>query len=196
MKLYLIIRGKWRTPNHSNKRSEDDTHKVKEEIYKAVGRRNFSGDVGSNPDIDVDDKTGKIILRGKGPFWKKTYPTSLPADDFFILCFSCIKDAEETEVSLLLPQHDTPEKEHDSSMNIIRVNDDLYLDDVYLVPEEDSVLSALIGLLFKMHCRGDRTENKYILVLLRRKDRNHIDSGEHNYHVHITALNRQFKAVK
>lgn len=85
--LYLIIRGRWRTPCHSNDRSKDDSHKIKEQILKKVGKRIFEKEVGKNPDLDVNPATEKIILKGRGTYSRKIFETELDADGYFIQCF-------------------------------------------------------------------------------------------------------------
>lgn len=85
--LHLIIRGRWRTPSHSNDRSKDDSHKIKEQILKKVGKHIFEREVGKNPDLDVDPTTEKIILKGRGNYSRKIYETELDADGYFVQCF-------------------------------------------------------------------------------------------------------------
>ena len=85
--LHLIIRGRWKTPCHSNDRSKDDSHKIKEQILRKVGKHIFEREVGRNPDLDVDPKTEKIIFKGRGNHSQKIYETELDADDYFVQCF-------------------------------------------------------------------------------------------------------------
>jgi len=85
--LHLIIRGRWKSPSHSNDRSKDDTHKIKEKILKEIGKRIFEKEVGKNPDLDIDPTTGKIILKGRGEYSRKIFETEIDADDYFVQCF-------------------------------------------------------------------------------------------------------------
>ena len=56
--------------------------KTKKSILAKAGSSNFSGVVGTNPDIKVIG--GKIVLVGAGADFKgKSYPTELDASDFF-----------------------------------------------------------------------------------------------------------------
>jgi hypothetical protein len=56
--------------------------KIKKSILAKVGTINFSGVVGTNPDVKVIG--GKIVLVGAGSEFKgKSYPTDLDASDFF-----------------------------------------------------------------------------------------------------------------
>jgi hypothetical protein len=89
--LHLIIRGTWRTPSHSNDRSKDDTHKVKEQILKEVGKVIYEKKVGKNPDLDICPKTKKIILKGRKNYSKKICETELNAGDYFVQCFLLTK---------------------------------------------------------------------------------------------------------
>ena len=52
---------------------------IKPNILKKAG--NYAKNVGKNPDIIVEK--GEIILKGTGPFAKKTFNTGLKAIDFF-----------------------------------------------------------------------------------------------------------------
>jgi hypothetical protein len=85
--LHIIIRGKWKSPEHSSDRSKDDTHKIKEEILNDVGKYIFEKEVGKNPDLDIDPQTEKIILRGRSGSSKKIFETNLNADGYFIKLF-------------------------------------------------------------------------------------------------------------
>lgn len=87
--LHLIIRGKWKSPNHSTDRKKDDTHEIKEEILKEAGRRIFEKRVGKNPDLDIDPLTEKIRLKGRGAQSKEIFETDINADDYFIQTFIC-----------------------------------------------------------------------------------------------------------
>lgn len=56
--------------------------KTKKSILAKVGSSNFSGVVGTNPDVKVIG--GKVVLVGAGADFKgKSYPTDLDASDFF-----------------------------------------------------------------------------------------------------------------
>jgi hypothetical protein len=56
--------------------------KTKKSILAKAGKSNFSGVVGTNPDVKVIG--GKIVLVGAGAEFKgKSYETGLDADDFF-----------------------------------------------------------------------------------------------------------------
>ena len=56
---------------------------IKKKILKKVGRDKFEGEVGSNPDVKIVN--GKIVLTGtkSSPFQGKSFPTQIPANDFF-----------------------------------------------------------------------------------------------------------------
>ncbi|TXI46494.1 hypothetical protein [Methylophilus sp.] len=98
--LHLIIRGKWKSPNHSKNKSEDDTHAVKKQILAAVGKYLYEKKVGTNPDIDVDPKTGKIQLKGRGKFDKKGFQSELDANEYFELLYLNVNDFSD-EIRLL-----------------------------------------------------------------------------------------------
>ncbi|HHQ4767173.1 TPA: hypothetical protein ACSP3S_003321 [Aeromonas veronii] len=81
--LDIVIRGRWKSPNHSTNKKLDDTHEVKGVILKSVGRKVYEKLVGKNPDLDVSDD-GKIILRDRsGTGRVKYYETDLDAVNFF-----------------------------------------------------------------------------------------------------------------
>jgi len=88
---HLITDMGWRTPGHSTKKSEDDSHDVKKNILKKVGRERFRKDVGENPDIRVrhntDDKFDEIVLQGVGPHKGKVFPSGLRAEDYLVKGF-------------------------------------------------------------------------------------------------------------
>jgi hypothetical protein len=105
--IYLIV-GKWRTPNHSNKKSEDDSHQVKEDILSQIrelsknqNKKDYRKQVGDNPDIGINDN-GIIILKGRGGFRKRPYyVTDISADDHFVLSFISIPETNEVEIQLM-----------------------------------------------------------------------------------------------
>lgn len=81
--LDIVIRGRWKSPNHSTNKEHDDTHEVKGEILKSVGRKVYEKLVGKNPDLDVNND-GKIVLRGRpGKGCEEYYETDLDAVNFF-----------------------------------------------------------------------------------------------------------------
>lgn len=55
---------------------------IKPNVLKAAGQiGDFGKTVGRNPDIVIE--SGKIILKGTGPFKGKLFPTGLNPSDFF-----------------------------------------------------------------------------------------------------------------
>ena len=85
--IRLIINGKWKTPNHNQDKTKDDFHRsVKKEILKRVGRKIYQKHVGKNPNIEIDKKTNKIVLKSQKEK-NKIFPTDIPAEDHFILNF-------------------------------------------------------------------------------------------------------------
>jgi hypothetical protein len=125
--LHLIIRGKWKSPNHSNDRSKDDTHKIKEEILKKIGKRIFEKEVGTNPDLDIDPKTEKIVLKGRGKYSREIFKTEIDADGYFVQCI-VITDYP--------PYSDMRAKYHKTST-------------YYAIPPDIDILSLLLDHIFK-----------------------------------------------
>lgn len=86
--LSLIIRGIWKTPNHSSDRRLDDTHKIKKQILNEVKRNHpkFAAKVGGNPDIDIDAMGEYIVLRASrhSKFNGESIKTNVRADDYFV----------------------------------------------------------------------------------------------------------------
>lgn len=158
MLMRLIIGGRWKSPKHSADRHFDDTHEIKKEILKAVGTNRYCPRVGSNPDIDVEKATDEIVLVGRGPFKGRVYATGIKADDFFVLCFRPLKD--QTEIALYMPASDTSAEERDRKA-IVSAG----VDDVYVVPRDEEVLSALVAHV--LHVWSDtRIEGPaYVLIL-------------------------------
>ncbi len=131
--LHLIVNNKWQTPNHSKERQSDDTHEVKKEILKAVGRRLYEKEVGKNPDIDID-RENRIVLKSVEKKFKRKpcYITKLKAEDFFILRFSVTHNLVEIEYLEL------PHKEQ------ITINFMHYYQHAYILPQNiDLVLHTL-----------------------------------------------------
>lgn len=152
-KVIGLIIGKWKTPNHSNRRSEDDTHEIKKQILKAIGNRNFTHEVGNNPDIDIN-KEGIIILKGRSDFKNKPYYVSdIRAEDFFILRFSpTIQD--ETIIECIMMK------------NNIRINLIPNLENLYIIPNEDDVLDLTIEFILNQYNNQIlKVERDYLILL-------------------------------
>lgn len=130
--LRLIIRGKWKSPNHSNDRSKDDTHEIKRKILKEVGEYLYSKDVGKNPDIDIDPKTKKIKLKGRGKCKGKEFESDINADKYFSLSFILASELEPLYAKV--------------------ENEDIPYDYYYVIPPDIDVLEKLLDYLIKQEC--------------------------------------------
>lgn len=157
--LHLII-GKWRTPNHATQKQNDDTHEVKKEILRQVGKKNFSKEVGANPDIGISED-GFIILKGTGDYKKKPYyVTEISAGDYFILRFVPIADSEETEIQVLT-LHD-PEADHNQQlMNIVA-----HFDRILIIPNNENVVLSLVDSLTEEYLKLSVGKPVYFFILL------------------------------
>jgi len=125
--LQLIIRGKWKSPQHSNQKSRDDTHKIKGEILNKIGKLIYEKKVGKNPDLDIDPKTKKIVLKGRGELSRKIFETEINADDFFIQFFVI---AEHTPYLYRHVRHHIT-------------------DQYYVIPPDIEILSLLLDHIFR-----------------------------------------------
>lgn len=144
--LHLIV-GKWRTPNHSNEKSEDDSHKVKRTILKQIGKRMYSKAVGNNPDIDINSE-GVIILKGTGERKRSYYVSDIPASDHFVLHF--VKSEEYIEVQVLI-------------IDFENASDDF--EDLIIIPFDENLILFLFDLLIEDFIKQTELESKNILVL-------------------------------
>lgn len=154
--LHLIV-GKWKTPNHSNKKADDDSHQVKEEILKQIGRSNFKKRVGKNPDIGISCH-GKIILIGRGPFSHKIYAdTEIHASEYFILNFIPITETNEVEISLLLPHNEEDSKD---------VRFEYISDRLYILPKDEKIVSAFVSHVIDEYLNNDNKQEENILVVI------------------------------
>jgi len=156
--LHLIV-GKWKTPNHSNRKAEDDSHKVKDEILKRIQRINFSKKVGDNPDIDITVE-GVIILKGNGKFKNKPYFVSkIPAADYFILRLVPFLDTDEVEISILVPNRE--EEVKDSKYNLEIISNKLYI-----LPNDEGLITNTIYYLMNEYFNNKINQDEYILVVI------------------------------
>lgn len=133
--LRLIIRGKWKSPNHSSDRSKDDTHEIKRKILKEIGEHLFRKDVGNNPDIDINSKTKKIKLKGRGKFKGREFESDISVDKYFHLSFILVGELKPVFL----------EEEYE----------DMGFDYYYVIPPDLEVLSRLIDYLFEQENEGD-----------------------------------------
>lgn len=157
MVLHLIIR-RWRTPSHSTKKELDDTHQVKEEILKRIGKKKYTKRVGDNPNLDITDD-GVIILKGTGDFKKRPiYVTGISADEHFVLRFVPVADTDETEIQILLLSND--EEDNDDLQNIE------HFDQMFVIPNEAGIISLLIDNLIQQYLKGTSRQQKDIVIFL------------------------------
>ncbi len=134
--LHLCV-GKWKTPGDSKHKQDDDTHEVKKEIFKRIGKKNFQGKVGSNPDIEITDN-GFINLKGVGDGKKKKYyETDISAEDYFILRFTPIPDSIETEIEVLMLDQTLVSSKQ--SLNIVS-----HFPKLFKIPKDESLTKKLI----------------------------------------------------
>lgn len=155
--LHIII-GKWRTRNHSTKNEFDDTHKIKKKILKRVGKKNYSKQVGTNPDLDINRKD-IIILKGTGLFKKKpNYETCIDANDHFVIRFIPLSEVNEIEVQILIPDSD----EEDNQKEIHNIT---HFDKLFLIPNNDQMISLLIEILTKKYLKEINGQTEEIAVV-------------------------------
>ena len=148
MFMHMIIRGKWKSPKHSNDKNCDDSHDIKKQILKTV-KKKYSHRVGKNPDIDVD-KDDLIVLVGskRGEYKGKVFPTQLHIENFgFVLCFTQL-DSSYTELSLFSIQ----EIQQDFTIDGENLETNfINFDRVYLIPENEEILDQLIQYILTTH---------------------------------------------
>jgi hypothetical protein len=158
--IHLII-GKWRTPNHSNKKSIDDSHQVKEEILhqirelsKKQNKKDYRKQIGDNPDIGINDN-GLIILIGRGDFKKRPYyVTEIPADDYFVLSFISIHKSDEVEIQLMTSNFDND----DDDKNILFLD---HYDKLYIIPNKEIVIRNVMDFYFE---KNDEMHDAIIII--------------------------------
>lgn len=137
--LHLIV-GKWRTPYHSNKKEFDDSHKVKKEILKKVGKKKFENQVGSNPDLDINEN-GVIILKGTGEYKRRPYyVTDISADDHFILRFIPLAESQEVEIQILTL--DQREEANKVQLNLIS-----HFNHLLIIPNDEDLIFSVVDRL-------------------------------------------------
>lgn len=156
--LHLMV-GKWKTPNHSNCKADDDSHKVKKKILKRIGRKNFSKKVGDNPDIDITVE-GVIILKGRGKFKNRPYFVSdISADDYFVLKFVPFTESNEVEISILVP--DKEEENNDTGFEFEFISDKLYI-----IPNDERLILITINYLIDKYINNNTKQEENFLVVL------------------------------
>ncbi|MGK7908163.1 MAG: hypothetical protein AB4040_13190 [Synechococcus sp.] len=153
MKVGLIIRGRWRSPNHSKDKRLDDSHQIKKEILKEV--KSYRKYVVKNPDIDVNSE-GKIVLIGavRGQYKGITLPTDLHIQDFGFVIHLTRLDAKHTEVQLLFPLSFEENLQYESQEI---ETDFLALSRIYIVPDNDDILDELIKHILITHPEGNHS---------------------------------------
>lgn len=134
---HLVVRGKWKSPGHSKHKRDDDTHEIKREILRAVGREVYERKVGCNPDIDVN-QDNVIVLKGTGHKKGQVHVTPIPAEDFFVLTFVKSKTKDEVRISLRMPS----DKPSAPSVSSLKVNS------TFLIPRDEDVFNWLLNYLF------------------------------------------------
>jgi hypothetical protein len=141
--MQLIVR-RWKTPNHSNDKSKDDSHSVKEEILKAVrerdrrlNKKDFSHAVGKNPDLDIVDNI--IVLKGRGTKFRGRpyYKTGIPVEDHFVLRFMPAENNGQLEILFGVLSYQEEKSEH-------AFVSDLHFDKIFILPDDDTIISLTV----------------------------------------------------
>ncbi len=155
--LHLIV-GKWRTLNHSTKKEFDDSHEVKAEILKKIGKKNFSKQVGNNPDIGITEQ-GMVILKGVGEKKHKPYyVTEISAEDYFVLRFFPFQDSNETEIQILILKTSKPDDRKE--FNIIS-----HLHQLYIIPNNEKIVLTLIESLTNEYIQRSSGQVEDFIIL-------------------------------
>lgn len=156
--LHMIV-GRWKSPNDSNNRETNDSHDIKKQILKEVrrlckelGTRDYSKDIGNNPDIGVEN--GLIILKGRGKFTNKPYyRTVIPADSFFGLQFISTNSLCEFDIILL-------SFEQDRNGNEFQIE----FDEVFIIPNDEQIIELTFDKVFGYHKKTLGIRKSIILV--------------------------------
>ncbi|HAT52871.1 MAG TPA: hypothetical protein DCS80_06350 [Betaproteobacteria bacterium] len=133
--MHIIIRGKWKSPGDSKDRSKDDTHEIKRRILKEIKKCNYEKIVGRNPDLDINPKTGKIVLKGQGDFSGGLYESNIDSENYFI--------------SMLI-----------GSPPFLTKDGSPEADELYIIPNEDQVILSLIDYIIEY----DLDKNVLVLI--------------------------------
>lgn len=158
--LQLII-GKWQTPNHSKKKKDDDTHQVKKDILREVGKAVFSKKVGKNPDLGIDENNN-IILKGVGEYKKKPYyVTKIKVEDYFILRFAPLP--KKVEISLIRGK--VSEKEDEVNyLNIVK-----NFNNMSVIPKNNECIGAIINSLIEEYSAKEFIESEDHIIIFKSK---------------------------
>jgi hypothetical protein len=156
--LHMIV-GQWKSPNDSNNRETNDSHDIKKQILKEVRRlckefdkRDYSKDIGDNPDIGVEN--GLIILKGRGRFKNKPYyRTVIPADSFFGLQFISTNSLGQFDIMLLSFEQDL------NSNELL-----LEIDEVFIIPNDEQIIELTFDKVFDDYKKTEGIRKSIILV--------------------------------